>query len=481
MSDYFGIDFGTTNTSVVLVQKDPLGEDIIFHLGEGGGKIPYASTVAIPKTSSGELQFGRKVRRNRHSLSDEYDIYLSMKSYLGTKREFILDENRLTALELTTKFLEYIKADIKKHHGYDITEASYSYPVDFSPEARRELRQASEQAGIHLLTSMKESTAGYLAMEESNPPYNTVMVLDWGGGTLDISLLHASQHKLEEHSVHGKRVGGDDIDYAFATAVHQKLMHHASIDTPFIDMSGQAQDTLLSECEKAKLSFSNYDDDYELIIYDYDSFGTKNITVGYSFFESIAKHIVQTEILPAIDVALREAQFNPTSLDAILITGGSSQIRCFEASLLEKFKDIPLILPKDQPWVVATGTARAGSLNRSFYLNSDVSLLLSDDTLYPVLEREKHHVGSQIPSLTFDLMEDAQEAHFIFLDEKRRLYARSFVPTKGYQKEKLLLQAKITEDQIAEITLQSLSMGQDLAHQQRLELNKLNFYYDLST
>lgn len=474
---YIGIDFGTTNTAVVEIVQDLQGMKVI-PLGEGG-QYPFSSIVATPKTGDGALLFGQAVRKERQSLAETHYIYPSMKSYLGTNREFIVGTQRYSATDITTQFLKYVKEYILLHHKIEISMATFSFPVDFSPEARRELGCAAVRAGIQPLGFVSESTAAFLANRDKGQAYSNVMVVDWGGGTLDISLLNITKDALTEVSVWGDKIGGDDIDRAFAQGVHSKIIRTASEQIPFDSMSPKEQDSMLDYCEKAKMEFSTDDDEQDLTVRNYGVYGTKTETIQYDFFEGITLTIVKNRVLAAIDTALQRAQMTKESLGAVIIVGGSSNIRPFETAICETFGKEKIIFPDNKQWSVAKGAAVAGSLKGTFKLNSTVSVLLSDDTTFPIFEKGIHTIGSEF-TWTFDLTEDTEEAHFIIVNENKQTLARRFVKVKGYLKEKITLHGEITGDQIAHISIKSTAIGEDDAKIESITLNKLTFYYDLS-
>ena len=217
---YIGIDFGTTNTSVVWVNDDEYGRRIT-PLGENG-EYPFSSIVAIPK-DGGKLMFGREVRKQRLALADTHEVHTSMKSFLGTKESFVVSETRYYPKDITTAFLRYIKEYVNQNHGIDITAASFAFPVDFSSEARRELHEAAEAAGIEVKAFVNESTAAYIANRAEGRAFSKVIVLDWGGGTIDISILRLIGTSIHEISVWGDHIGGDDIDRELAERVHAKI------------------------------------------------------------------------------------------------------------------------------------------------------------------------------------------------------------------------------------------------------------------
>ncbi|GHV54738.1 hypothetical protein FACS1894216_15370 [Synergistales bacterium] len=482
MQEYcIGIDFGTTNTAVVCIQDDKLGRRTRL-LGENG-EYPFSSIAAIPK-SGGVLKFGRNVREKRLELSDTHQVFTSMKSYLGTKHEFIVGEHRYSATDITAEFLKYVKQSVLDTHKIEISEAAFSFPVDFSPEARRDLYEAAELAGIQVKSFVSESTAAYLANRKECSAFSKVMVLDWGGGTLDISILGLKGSEVHELSVSGYRVGGDDIDRELANRMHSRIAAKSGITdgVGFGNMQPQEQDQMIMRCEEAKISISDYEEDEEeyhpLTVRNYGAYGTKTENLSPEQFNAIVEPIIRNRVLSTIEDALKKAGLGRASIDAVIVVGGSSNLRVYENAIQNLFKDAKIIFPKKRQWSTAEGAALLQLTGGEFRLNDDLGVLLSDDSVFPIFKKDKDGVGSKPIPTTFSLTEDVRDAHFIFTDGSgKHTFQTINVPTKGFLNEKLTLSAEIGEDQIARITINNPSMGKQRI---QCEINQLTFHYDIS-
>lgn len=475
MKSYVGIDFGTTNTAVVEICEDEFGRKI-RNLGENGN-YPFSSIVAVPKNEDGEILFGRGVREKQQELSENYDVFLSMKSYLGTDKEFVVGEKIFSATDITAKFLQYVRKYIKENHDLDVVSATFSLPVDFTADARRELKNAAIQAGITPEGFISESTSAYVANIQEARDLSKVMVVDWGGGTLDISILEVSKDMLVEATVWGEKIGGDDIDLEMANLVHKEIMKKNDKKIPLEEMTPSQRDNLIMLCENAKIEFSVYDDDYPLTVQNYGIYGTKTIDISYDFFREIAKKIIIKKVIPNIDMALERGNLTKDDIDNVIIVGGSSEIKPFATAITNIFGVEKIVIPKNTQWSVAIGAGLTSIVGLSMRLNSTLGILMSDDTIYPILKKAEHGIGSKIDPLTFAITEDSQEARFIFVDENGNSYQKENIPTKGFLKEKLILTAEITDVQIAKITIKSESVSSN--YQKEIEINKLMFYYDL--
>jgi molecular chaperone DnaK len=478
--EYFGIDFGTTNTAVVRVQDDEYGRQIT-HLGEDGD-YPFSSIVAIPK-DGGNLLFGRKVREQRLALAGTHEVYTSMKSYLGKSDSFVVGGKRYYPKDITAAFLQHIKDYVKQHHGQSINAASFAFPVDFSPEARFDLYEAAEKAGIEVKAFVGESTAAYIANRSEGRAFSKVIVLDWGGGTLDISILRLTGTSIHEISVWGDHIGGDDIDSELAERIHAKISANNNVfGGRFEDMQPDERDQMIALCEEAKISISDDGEAYPLTVRNYGAYGTKNVIITEEQFNGIIEPIIRTRILKSINDALNKAGgLVPASIDGVIVVGGSSSLRLFEYAVKNLFPNAYFFDydPNRLQWSTATGAALMQIVGGNFRLSDAVGLKLSDDTIYDILPKGCI-INEPISPITFSLTEDTQDAHFIFTNSSgNSIYAKQNVSTKGFLKKNLVLSAIIGNDQIAKISIENKNFGVE-NQITTVKLNKLTFYYDIA-
>lgn len=478
---FIGINFGTTNTAVVQILNDEHGFRSV-NLGEGG-EYPFSSIVAIPK-NGGALKFGREVRNRRAELTSDYEIFTSMKTHLGTDREFVVGPNRYSATEITTQFMKSVKAYIERVYRIEIKEAGLSFPVDFTPDARRELRIAAENAGIAVKCFISEPTAAYFANRQEGQAYSRVMVLDWGGGTFDISILNLKKNSVTEAAVFGEKIGGDDIDVELAKRIHADIIKKSGSGTriPFDDMPPTSRDLMIARCERAKIEISETNEEYDLTVMDYGDYGTKSLTVSVDLFNGIVAPIIISRILKSIDAALGRANLTPAGIDAVIIVGGSSNLAPYEKAITRKFGENKIILPDKPQWSTAEGAALMQIIGGNFKLNDSLGVFLSDEAVLPLLKEVEDGVGTKVGPLSFSLVEDTQDAHFVFTNGNGNIiFKRVNIPTKGFLNEVITLTAEIGDDQIARIEINNSFMGnvsKNPSH--KVDVNKLTFYYDIS-
>lgn len=472
---YYGIDFGTTNTAVVqiIVDKDGIKKT---NLGEDG-EYPFASIVAIAKNGE-KMLFSRDVKKRRLELSADYTIVSSIKTFLNNNSEIIAHGKRYSAVDITTKFLSYIREYIKKEHGVEINEVTVALPNNFTSEARNKLVRAAEQAGIIVRGFASESTAAYIANKNQAEAYSKAMVIDWGGGTIDISILDFQHNKLYEQLVFGDRIGGDDIDLLLAEKLHGNLVKKTGLMINFAEMSAKEKDDMVASCEDLKINFSNEEDDATIILEKYGKFASKTIPVTYEYFQDVIAPIIKNTG-KVINKTLRQAKTNKAGIDAVILVGGSCNLQPFCNMVSNLFGEEKIIISEKMQWSVAEGVALIGALGNRYYLNDDIGVVLSDDSIHIILEKNTAAVGTVCPPISFALTEDTPDAHFIFTNGDQSVnYGVRNVYAKGFWQEKLELTASIGIDQIAKIIIKNKSMGNDYVVEHHI--SNLNFYYDLS-
>ena len=160
---YYGIDFGTTNTSVCLYNYEQgRGSRVALYGTDGKDITPFSSCIAISKKVKNDFRFGREVKEKINEYADDYKIITSFKSLLGTDEEIIVNGIRYNGIQLTALFLKYVKETVRNIRP-DFDEAIFSIPVDFSTKARTELLKAADYVGIKVKGFVSESSAAYIS------------------------------------------------------------------------------------------------------------------------------------------------------------------------------------------------------------------------------------------------------------------------------------------------------------------------------
>lgn len=470
---YYGIDFGTTNTSVFMFNYDSGRGAITARYGTDGKDLyPFSSCVAIPRSESGGgNRYGREVRENINKYADDYEIVTSFKSLLGTDNKVYAGGRPHSGEELATMFLRHVKETVTKIRP-DFGEAVFSIPVDFSAQARSELMRAAHHAGIEVKGFISESTSAYIAKVREIKAYSRVLVVDFGGGTLDLSVLSLKDRRVSEEAVYGVKFGGDDIDRELALRLAPMVYHERS----FEELGPAEKDRLLNEVERMKINFTNYDD-YTVTL----GRGSSPVTVYYDTFSAIVTPLITENTRDAILKVMMKAGVGPENIDAVILAGGSSGLRPFRDIILSLFERDKVIFDSEAnkyQWMAAKGAAVASALGCEFRLSDDICLLLSDGDTFRILKKDENKVGDSSETITLSLTDDATDAHFIITDSSgKNKYTTFSVKAKGYLNEKLYLSMSVGVDQIAVVTVKNDNIYN--GYNECEKINKLRFYYDL--
>lgn len=470
---FYGIDFGTTNTSVYLYNYEKgIGSRETGYGTDGKDLTPFSSCIAISRTVLGDYKFGREVKEKINEYSEDYKIITSIKSYLGTNKEITVNNVRYNGKKLTAMFLDYIKNTVKAERP-DFEEAILSIPVDFSAEARRDLLEAAKSVGIKVKGFVSESSAAYISKAMDIKAYSKVLVIDFGGGTLDLSILSLRQNCVYEDAVYGIKFGGDDIDKELA----ERLMPKLYPATHFEYLDSKRKDRLMNEIERMKIEFSDYDD-YTITL----GGGSKPVKIDYGTFYDIISPMIKENVIKAIGSVMEKANVSSEGIDAVILAGGSSGLRPFADIILSMFGEEKIIFDDENnryQWMVAKGAAITSAVDCEFRLSDDICILLSDGEVYPILRKDINKAGDKSDKLSFSLTKDSYDAHFIFTDSTgKNRYATMAVKAKGFIDERFDLSVEIGDDQIAKVCIENPYI--ENGYKEVREINKLRFYYDLN-
>ena len=327
-------------------------------------------------------------------------------------------------------------------------------------------------AGIKVKGFVSESSSAYISKVRDIKAFSKVMVIDFGGGTLDLSILNLRHNQVSEDAVYGVKFGGDDVDRELAL----RLMPKIYPGTSYEELDAVRKDKLMNEVERMKIDFSKYDD-YTIIL----GGGSKPVNIDYDTFSDIITPMITKNVFNSIMKVMEKANVSPENIDAVILAGGSSGLRPFADVILSLFGEDKIIFDDENnryQWMVAKGAAITSAIDCDFRLGDDICILLSDNETYPVLKKDINKVGDKSETVSFSLTSDSYDAHFIFTDSTgKNRYAVVSVRAKGYIDEKFDLSVEIGRDQIARVVIENKSMGND--YKVEREINKLRFYYDL--
>ena len=409
---WIGIDFGTTNSAAVSFLNEGKSIGRIEHGDDQG--TPFPSIVGINK-ETGEIVTGRDAKNRRIELSEKYVFFTSLKSILDKDIQYTVAGKKWTPVSLTTELLKGLKTQISKK-SVDAKSVVMAVPVGFSPRKKMRLREAAHNAGITIETFISEPTAALISNYSKMRMYKNVAVFDWGGGTLDVAILHIDNGRVEEIATSGMELAGDNIDKKIAEHMHIKYCRNKQVQKSFEEVDGKSRDSLIVKCEMAKISLSEGEEIGRVMVPNYDQPGVFRETIDYEVFEELVQPEVN-EAMNCLKRAIEKARLNKANIDAILCVGGTSRLRPFRERVIKEYGEEKVIYPERVMWNIAEGAATIGMTNVSggYGMNQDIGLILCDGSFYPLLRK-----GQRIPckekKINFASVTDERSVRFLVTD-----------------------------------------------------------------
>lgn len=459
MANYFGIDFGTTNSAVHAITAIENSIDDEFDIGEDD-RHPLPSFVAINR-NNGEVVTGLDAK-NSISEEDEYQVFSSIKTIIGEDLEWNIGGKIWTPIDISAELFKALKKKAELQTKGEMTEAVVAVPVGFSSKKKNNIRKAAQKAGIKVLMFVSEPTAAYCSRAEEMKKYHNVAVFDWGGGTLDVVVLRVENHIIHELAATGISIAGNDIDRRLAERLCLNVSSKSGEDFSFEDLSQKVQMRLLQKCEQAKCDLAD-EDIVTITDANLDGHGMVMEKVDYSYFSLL----IENEVNQAVDCLMRaldDAGMNKESIDCILCEGGSSRLRPLQEKLIRNFDRKKLIFPRKAMWDIATGVSHIAYKPGCYTLNKPIGFILSNQKFYPLLK-----VGQRLPikdekKVHFGVTESTEEARFVISDgsEKDQTFSTMFpVKIRGFSDEILTVSCWVDTDMVFRMKIQSNRMPDD--------------------
>ena len=317
MSKIIGIDLGTTNSCVAVMEG---GEPVVIANAEGKRTTP--SVVAFSKT--GERMVGQVAKRQAVTNHDR--TVASIKRHMGSDYKVDIDGKKYTPQEISAMILQKLKADAEAYLGGTVSEAVITVPAYFNDAQRQATKDAGKIAGLDVKRIINEPTAAALAYGLDKETDQKIMVYDLGGGTFDVSVLEIGGGVIEVLATAGNnRLGGDDFD-----ACITKYLVDEFKKAEGIDLSGDkvAMQRLREAAEKAKIELSGVTtSNINLPYITADATGPKHldVTLTRAKFNELTGHLVDATMGP-VRQAMSDAGLKPSDLAKVLMVGGSSRI-----------------------------------------------------------------------------------------------------------------------------------------------------------
>jgi molecular chaperone DnaK len=387
MSKVIGIDLGTTNSCVAVMEG---GEATVIPNPEGQRTTP--SVVAFTKT--GERLVGQVAKRQ--AVTNPENTIFSIKRFMGRRYDEVTEEIALVPYkvakdangdvrieargkqyappEISAMVLQSMKNTAEQHLGEKVEKAVVTVPAYFNDAQRQATKDAGRIAGLEVLRIINEPTAASLAYGLDKKGQEQIAVYDFGGGTFDISILEIDEGLVKVLATNGDtHLGGDNLDQRVIDWIADEFKKENSID---LRQDPMALQRLKEAAEKAKIELSStLETDINLPFITADASGPKHLTMTLSRakLESLVDDLVERTVEPC-KKALADAKVKPSDIDEVVLVGGTTRMPAVQAKVKELFgKDPHKGVNPDE--VVAVGAAIQGAILAGEAGVSDVLLL----------------------------------------------------------------------------------------------------------
>ena len=317
MSKIIGIDLGTTNSCVAVMEG---GEPVVIANSEGARTTP--SVVGFTKT--GDRLVGQVAKRQ--AITNPENTVSSIKRQMGTDHKVTLNGKEYTPQQVSAMILQKLKADAEAYLGEPVTEAVITVPAYFNDSQRQATKDAGTIAGLNVRRIINEPTAAALAYGVDKEDDQKIMVYDLGGGTFDVSIIEMGDGVTEVLATNGDtHLGGDDFDQRIIDWMADAFQTENGIDLRKDKMAAQR---LKEAAEKAKIELSSaMSSQINLPFITADATGPKHLdmTLTRAKFNELTADLVDRTMTP-VRKALQDAGLRPSDLKKVLMVGGSTRI-----------------------------------------------------------------------------------------------------------------------------------------------------------
>ena len=422
MSKIIGIDLGTTNSCVAVMEG---GQPTVIANAEGARTTP--SVVAF--TKSGERLVGEPAKRQAVTNADK--TIASIKRHMGTDYRVTIDDKKYSPQEISAMILQKLKSDAENYLGEKVTEAVITVPAYFNDAQRQATKDAGKIAGLEVKRIINEPTAAALAYGLDNEKEQKIMVYDLGGGTFDVSIIEIGDGVIEVLATAGNnRLGGDDFDQMVADYMISEFKKKEGVD---LSTDKMAMQRIKEAAEKAKKELSSATTtNINLPFISMNANGPLHFDMDLTRakFDELTHELVEKTAEP-VKRALSDAGLSSSELGQVLLVGGSTRIPAVQDKVKQLTgKEPSKTLNPDE--CVALGAAvqggkLAGDAGAGDILLLDVTpLSLSIETMGGIATRliERNTTIPTRKSQIFSTAADNQTAVDINVVQGERQFAR---------------------------------------------------------
>ena len=324
MSKVIGIDLGTTNSCVAVIEG---GEPVVIANAEGARTTP--SVVAFGKT--GERMVGQVAKRQ--AITNPDNTVASIKRQMGSDYHVKINDKKFTPQEISAMILQKLKADAESYLGGTVTEAVITVPAYFTDSQRQATKDAGKIAGLEVKRIINEPTAAALAYGIDKETDQKVMVYDLGGGTFGVSIIEMGDGVQEVLATAGNNhLGGDDFDQRIIDWMAAEFVKEQGVDLRGDKMAMQR---LKEAAEKAKIELSGVTtSQISLPFITADATGPKHLemTLTRAKFNELTADLVEATMGP-VRQAISDSGLRVAEIDKVLMVGGSSRIPAVQEAI----------------------------------------------------------------------------------------------------------------------------------------------------
>ena len=422
MSKIIGIDLGTTNSCVAVMEG---GKPTVIANAEGARTTP--SVVAFTKT--GERLIGEPAKRQ--AVTNAEKTISSIKRDMGTEQKRSIDGKNYSPQEISAMILQKLKADAENYLGEKVVEAVITVPAYFNDAQRQATKDAGKIAGLDVKRIINEPTAAALAYGLDNEKEQKIMVYDLGGGTFDVSIIEIGEGVIEVLSTSGdNRLGGDDFDQKITDYMLAEFKKAEGVD---LSNDKMAMQRLKEAAEKAKKELSSaMTTNINLPFITATAEGPRHFDMNLSRaqFEELTHDLVEKTAVP-VQNAMKDAGLNNSDLGQVLLVGGSTRVPAVQDKVRQiTGKEPSKSLNPDECVAIGAsiqGGKLAGDAGAGEILLLDVTpLSLSIETMGGVATRliERNTTIPTKKSQIFSTAADNQTAVDINVVQGERQFAR---------------------------------------------------------
>ena len=422
MSKIIGIDLGTTNSCVAVMEG---GKPTVIANTEGARTTP--SVVAFTKT--GERLVGEPAKRQ--AVTNAEKTIASIKRDMGTDNGRTIDGKRYSPQQISAMILQKLKADAESYLGEKVTEAVITVPAYFNDAQRQATKDAGKIAGLDVKRIINEPTAAALSYGLDNEEEQKIMVYDLGGGTFDVSIIEIGDGVIEVLATAGdNKLGGDDFDNAITQYMLEEFKKAEGVDLSTDKMAMQRLKEAAEKAKKELSSATTTNINLPFITATQDGPKHFDMDLTRAKFDELTAHLVDKTRVP-VQTALKDADLTAAELDKVLLVGGSTRIIAVQDMVKKLTGKDPFkgINPDECVAIGASiqGGKLAGDAGAGEILLLDVTpLTLSIETMGGIATHliERNTTIPTNKSQIFSTAQDNQDAVDINIVQGEREFAR---------------------------------------------------------